>query len=161
MSKVYNVLFICTANSARSQMAQALLNQIGQGRFKAFSAGSQPSGVVNPLAINALQHAGISTDGLYSKSWSEFSQADAPHMDFVFTVCDVAAGEACPVWPGHPTTAHWGIPDPSQAAADQLQHAFLQTLIVLRRRLELFTALPIDKLEHLALTSHVKEIGQA
>jgi len=161
MSDVYNVLFICTGNSARSQMAEALLNQAGNGRFKAFSAGSQPSGTVNPLAIEALEHAGFSAVGLRSKSWDEFSDANAPEMDFVFTLCDSAAGEACPVWPGHPTKAHWGIPDPSQLPIEERSHAFQQALITLKRRIDLFIALPIEKLDSLALKHRVTEIGQA
>lgn len=161
MSDVYNVLFICTGNSARSQMAEALLNQVGNGRFKAFSAGSQPSGIVNPLALEALQHAGIKTEGLRSKSWTEFSQVDAPKMDFVFTLCDAAAGEACPVWPGHPTKAHWGIQDPSLLPVEERQHAFQQALILLKRRIDLLTVLPIEKLDSLALKHRVTEIGQA
>jgi arsenate reductase len=161
MSHIYNVLFICSGNSARSQMAEALLNQLGKGRFKAFSAGSQPSGTVNPRAIEALQHAGVSTEGLRSKSWEEFSQPEAPVMNFVFTLCDTAAGEACPVWPGHPTKAHWGVKDPSQPEASEQQHTFQQTLLVLKRRIDLLTALPINKLDALALKLHVTEIGQA
>lgn len=160
MSKVYHVLFICTANSARSQMAEALLNQIGHGQFKAFSAGSQPSGMVNPLALDALQHIGINTAGLYSKSWDEFSGVDAPHMDFVFTLCDSASGESCPVWAGHPMKAHWGIQDPSLLPAEKHQHAFQQALTLLKRRLDLFIELPIEKLDSLALKHSVTEIGQ-
>ncbi len=160
MSKVYHVLFICTANSARSQMAEALLNQIGRGQFKAFSAGSQPSGTVNPLALDALQHIGISTAGLYSKSWNEFSGVDAPRLDFVFTLCDSAAGESCPVWTGHPMKAHWGIQDPSLQPTEKQAHAFQQALTLLKRRMDLFIELPIEKLDSLALKHSVTEIGQ-
>lgn len=161
MSDIYNVLFICTGNSARSQMAEALLNQSGKGRFKAFSAGSLPSGIVNPSALEALEHAGIKTKGLRSKCWTEFSQTDAPQMDFVFTLCDSAAGESCPVWPGHPVKAHWSFQDPALLPAEERQHAFQQTLILLKRRIDLLTALPIGKLDSLVLKHSVSEIGQA
>ena len=162
MTDVYNVLFICSGNSARSQMAEALLNQIGKGHFAAFSAGSHPSGVVNPFAIEALEHAGFSAVGLRSKSWDEFSAADAPKMDFVFTLCDTAAGESCPVWAGHPTRAHWGIAAPSQDSDDNTQRkVFQSTLTLLKRRIDLFTSLPIDKIESLVLKQKLAEIGQS
>ncbi|MDW5415575.1 arsenate reductase ArsC [Iodobacter sp. CM08] len=162
MSKIYNVLFICTGNSARSQIAEAVLNHVGKGRFQAYSAGSQPAGSVNPLAIEALQHVGISTEKLRSKSWQEFSAADAPQMDFVFTLCDSAAGEACPVWPGHPTLAHWGVAAPGTGGNETIQHkVFHDTLLILKRRIDLFTALPVEKLDALALKLQVSEIGQS
>jgi arsenate reductase (thioredoxin) len=161
VSKVYNVLFICTGNSARSQMAEALLNHTGNPRFKAYSAGSHPGNQVNPLAIETLEHAGVKTEGLRCKNWDEFAAADAPAMDFVFTLCDAAAGEACPVWSGHPTRAHWGIASPSENdGKDAQRKAFLDTMLILRRRIDMFTALPIDKLDNLALKLRVDEIGQ-
>ncbi|QLG88624.1 arsenate reductase ArsC [Chitinibacter bivalviorum] len=161
MKDFYNVLFICTENSARSQMAEAMLNQIGYGVFRAFSAGSQPSGTVHPMALAALEHAGISTANLRSKSWSEFTAPDAPHMDLVFTLCDKAAGETCPPWPGVPTIAHWSMPHPGQEGDEaERQHSFNQTLIQLRHRLDLLVALPFEKLDHLALKQHVADIGQ-
>ena len=150
MNKPLNVLFLCTHNSARSILAEATLNHIGAGRFKAYSAGSSPRAnqQPNPLGLKALQAAGISTDGLYSKSWDEFAGADAPQMDLIITVCDNAAGEVCPVWPGHPATAHWGYADPSEVQGTQEQRleAFRQTLMAMRRRLDLLVNLPPEKL---------------
>ena len=145
-----NVLFLCTHNSARSILAEATLNHIGGGRFKAYSAGSSPreNQQPNPLGLRALQAAGISTEGLYSKSWDAFAGADAPQMDLIITVCDNAAGEVCPVWPGHPATAHWGYADPSevQGTEEQRLEAFRQTLLSIRRRLDLLVHLPPEKL---------------
>jgi len=150
-----NVLFLCTHNSARSILAEALLNHLGQGRFKAFSAGSSPreNQQPNPLALEVLEKEGISTTGLHSKSWDVFALPDAPHMDLVITVCDNAAGEVCPYWPGQPVTAHWGYADPSQdnGSPDEKRIAFLTTLHMIRRRLELFVSLPAASLEKLTL----------
>lgn len=150
MHKPLNVLFLCTHNSARSILAEATLNHIGGGRFKAFSAGSSPreNQQPNPLGLKVLQKAGISTAGLYSKSWDEFAGADAPQMDLIITVCDNAAGEVCPIWPGHPATAHWGYADPSalEGTDEQRLEAFRQTLIAIRRRLDLLVNLPPERL---------------
>jgi protein-tyrosine-phosphatase len=155
--KTLNVLFLCTHNSARSILAEAILNHIGRGRFKAYSAGSSPrdNQKPNPLGLQVLQGAGIATEGLYSKSWDEFGKPDAPHMDLVITVCDNAAGEVCPYWPGQPATAHWGYPDPSAGDGTDTQklEAFRQTLHALKRRLELLTSLPAAKLEKTMLQS--------
>lgn len=149
-ARPFNILFLCTHNSARSILAEATLNHIGKGRFRAFSAGSSPrdNQQPNPLALQVLQNAGISTDGLRSKNWDEFGKPDAPHMDLVITVCDNAAGEVCPYWPGQPATAHWGYADPSEVKGTDAQRleAFHQTLLALRRRLELLINLPPEKL---------------
>jgi arsenate reductase len=161
--RVYNVLFLCTGNSARSVLAEVLLNSRGGGRFRAFSAGSRPVGRVNPLAIETLKQARLPTDGLRSKSWDEFAESGAPPLDFVFTVCDSAANEVCPLWPGQPVTAHWGLPDPAAvegSAADKAK-AFRDTFIALDRRVGLFTSLPIAGLDQLALKRRVDEIGKA
>ena len=160
-SKVYNVLFICTGNSARSILAEGLLNRMGHVRFHAFSAGSEPRGEVHPLALKALRDLGIATDGLRSKSWEEFARPGAPVMDFVFTVCDDAAGETCPIWPGHPVTAHWGIEDPSHVLGTPVERerAFGTALRYLENRIKLFIALPFEKLEARALQAQVREIG--
>jgi arsenate reductase len=160
---VYNVLFLCTGNSARSIIAERLMQHWGRGRFHAFSAGSHPAGAVNPLAIAALQKAQLATDGLRSKSWDEFATASAPAMNFVFTVCDQAAGEICPVWPGQPVTAHWGMPDPAGVAGSDLQrmHAFREAFRMLENRIKLFASLPFEKLDRLALTRNAREIGHA
>jgi arsenate reductase (thioredoxin) len=160
--RVFNVLFLCTGNSARSILAEALLNFEGKGRFKAYSAGSFPKGVVNPFALSTLSHAGLPAEGYRSKSWDEFGEPGAPVMDFVFTVCDDAAGEVCPVWPGHPVTAHWGVPDPAAVEGDQTKKtkAFRDTLQTLSNRIRVFTALPIEKLDRLALKKHVDDIGR-
>ncbi len=159
-----NVLFLCTHNSARSILAEALLNHIGQGRFQAFSAGSSPrdNQQPNPLGLQVLANAGISTAGLRSKSWDEFAQPDAPHMDLVITVCDNAAGEICPYWPGQPATAHWGYADPSAGDGSDAQklEAFRQTLHALRRRLELLISLPSAKLEKTLLQSTARDLAQ-
>lgn len=161
MSKTYNVLFLCTGNSARSIIGEVVLNRFGKGRFHAFSAGSHPQGQVNPFAIELLQSNHFSTEGLRSKSWDEFSGPDAPQMDFVFTVCDQAANEACPYWPGQPMTAHWGIPDPAavEGSDETRRRAFKNALMVLSRRIELFTALPLDKLDKMAIQKHIRQIG--
>jgi arsenate reductase len=159
--QTYNVLFICTGNSARSILAEGLLNELGKGRFKAYSAGSHPKGVVHPLALQELQNLHIPTDGLRSKAWEEFAAPDAPEMDFVFTVCDQAAGELCPVWPGQPMTAHWGMPDPAavEGSDDARARAFKDTAITMKRRLELMMALPLASLGRLAIHKGVKDIG--
>jgi protein-tyrosine-phosphatase len=159
---VYNVLFICTGNSARSIMAEAILNREGKGRLRAFSAGSRPRGSVSPHALGLLQHLGYDTVALRSKSWDEFAGPSAPVMDFVFTVCDDAAGETCPLWPGHPATAHWGVPDPARATGTpaEIQLAFDEAYRLLATRIGVFAALPIDKLDHAALHHHLREIGR-
>jgi len=159
--KIYNVLFLCTGNSARSILAEVILNRAGKGRFRAFSAGSQPKHHVNPHTLDLLRHLGHDTSQLRSKSWSEFAVAGAPELDFVFTVCDNAAGEACPFWPGQPMTAHWGIPDPAaaQGSEAEIAAAFNDAYRMLERRIELFLALPIDKLDNMVLTRRLKDIG--
>jgi arsenate reductase (thioredoxin) len=159
--KLYNVLFICTHNSARSIMAEGLLNSLGRGRFVAYSAGSQPRGNVHPLALHTLAQLHLPTDGYRSKSWYEFASIGAPQMDFVFTVCDSAAGEVCPVWPGQPVTAHWGVPDPSAATGDEAQRAqaFWNVAMTLKRRIDLMLALPLSSLDSLAVQREVREIG--
>ncbi len=159
--RVYNVLFLCTGNSARSILGEALLNHVGQGRFRAWSAGSTPKGKVHPLAIEALRKAGIPTDGLRSKGWEEFATADAPRMDFVFTVCDNAAGEVCPIWPGQPMSAHWGIEDPAAVEGPEFQQraAFEDALRYLRNRIAVFINLPLASIDRLALTSKLQGIG--
>ena len=159
-----NVLFLCTHNSARSILAEALLHHLGKGRFKAYSAGSTPrqNQQPNPLALETLSQAGISVDGLYSKSWDEFGQPGAPHMDLVITVCDNAAGETCPFWPGQPATAHWGYADPSAAEGDEehKRKAFIQTLHLMRKRLEIFVNLPAESLDKLHLQSTARELSK-
>lgn len=156
------VLFLCTGNSARSIMAEALLNSEGRGRFRAHSAGSHPTGTVNPLALNQIRRAGLATDGFRSKSWDEFARPGAPALDFVFTVCDNAAGEVCPVWPGQPMTAHWGVEDPAavEGPEDKRRRAFLTTFNQLAHRIRIFASLPLDKLDRLSLQSKLREIGQ-
>jgi protein-tyrosine-phosphatase len=162
--KVLNVLFLCTHNSARSILAEAILNHIGRGKFKAYSAGSSPrdNQQPNPLGLQVLKHAGIATEGLYSKNWDEFGKADAPHMDLVITVCDNAAGEVCPYWPGQPATAHWSYPDPSEGNGTEAQklEAFRQTMLAFKRRLELLTSLPIAKLEKNMLQHSARELSK-
>jgi len=149
----YNVLFLCTGNSARSIMAEGIMNAKGRPRFSAYSAGSHPSGTVRPEALRELEAAGVPTAGLRSKSWDEFARRDAPKMDFVFTVCDNAASEVCPVWPGHPATAHWGIPDPAavKGTEDEIQRAFRDAFFLLDRRITLFLDLPIASIDSLTL----------
>ena len=161
-SKIYNVLFICTGNSARSIMAEAMLNQLGAGRFRGYSAGSHPAGKVNPHAIELLQRHHYPTDSLRSKNWDEFSAPDAPHMHFVLTVCDKAAGEVCPIWPGQPMSAHWGVADPAavNGSLEDIQKAFRETFMILNRRITLLTTLPIEKLDLLKLQEELKGIGQ-
>lgn len=160
--KVYNVLFLCTHNSARSIMAEVILNYIGKGRYRGFSAGSMPASSPNPFALKTLRDLRFPIDGLYSKDWSEFAKPDAPVMDFVFTVCDQAAGEICPVWPGQPITAHWGIDDPSrfEGSEEEKQRTFGRVANTLKRRIELFISLPLAKLDRLMLQKKVQEIGQ-
>ena len=159
----FNVLFLCTGNSARSIMAEAILNGLGRGQFQAFSAGSRPVGRVNPLALELLEKNRLPMQGLRSKDWSEFSRPGAPFMHFVFTVCDQAAAETCPVWPGQPMTAHWGIPDPATVEGNEetRQKAFVKVYTELHRRISLFTALPFEKLDKLALKAKLDEIGRA
>jgi protein-tyrosine-phosphatase len=162
--KVINVLFLCTHNSARSILAEAVLNHFGQGRFRAYSAGSSPrdNQQPNPLGLQALQHAGIATEGLRSKSWDEFGKMNAPRMDLVITVCDNAAGEVCPYWPGQPATAHWGYPDPSAGEGSDAQklEAFRQTLLAFKRRLDLLISLPAAKLEKTMLQSSARDLAR-
>jgi arsenate reductase len=162
-TRVFNVLFLCTGNSARSIIAEGLLNFEGKGRFHAYSAGSFPTGKVNPLALEALEGAGIPARPYRSKSWDEFAKPGVPVMDFVFTVCDDAAGEICPVWPGHPVTAHWGVPDPVAVSGSDVEkrRQFAETLRVLTNRIRVFVALPFDKLDRLALKKYVDDIGQS
>lgn len=160
--RVYNVLFLCTGNSARSIMAEALLNVLGTGRFRAFSAGSHPGGKVQPMAAELALAMGYPADRMRSKSWDEFAQAGAPEMDMVITACDNAAGEACPVWLGHPALAHWGVADPVVVEGDEetRKRAYVAAYAVLRRRVELLLALPLDKLDRLATQGRIREIGQ-
>ncbi len=155
----YNVLFLCTGNSARSILGEAILNKIGQGKFVAYSAGSDPKGAVNPHALALLRRLGFPTEGLRSKSWDEF--AAAPPLDFVFTVCDNAANEVCPVWPGQPMTAHWGIPDPAavEGTEAEIAAAFKDAYLLLQRRIELFANLPVRSLDRMSLQKHLDEIG--
>jgi protein-tyrosine-phosphatase len=161
-SRPFNVLFLCTGNSARSILAEVLLNAIGSGRFRAYSAGSHPKGEVNPYALRLLQRNRLPTDGLRSKSWDEFAAAGAPELDFVFTVCDQAAGEVCPLWPGQPMTAHWGIPDPAAVAGSDaaIDHAFFTAYDQLQRRISLFTSLRLESLDRIALQKRIEEIGR-
>jgi arsenate reductase (thioredoxin) len=162
MEDQYNVLFLCTGNSARSIMAEAILNHKGKPVFTAYSAGSHPLGTVHPEALKQLELAGISTAGLRSKSWDEFSRPGAPEMQFVFTVCDNAAKETCPVWPGHPMTAHWGVPDPAAVTGDsaEIERAFRQAFFILDWRISLFLALPLASIDRLALKKEVDRIGR-
>ena len=162
-STTHHVLFICTGNSARSIIAEGLFNELGKARgFKAYSAGSHPTGVVNPLALKTLAQFGIPTDGFRSKNWDEFAQAGAPVMDFVFTVCDQAAGEACPMWPGQPMTAHWGMPDPAAVEGSDAvkEKAFLDTFTTMKRRIELMLSLPLAKLSAMAIQHEITAIGK-
>ena len=157
-----NVLFLCTGNSARSILSEVLMNAHGQGRVRAFSAGSHPNGTVNPFAIELLKKNRLPTDGLRSKSWDEFAGPGAPALDFVFTVCDNAAGEVCPIWPGQPLTAHWGVPDPAAVEGDDdtKRRAFFNAYTLLQRRIELFLNLPLTKLDRLSLQKRLDEIGR-
>jgi arsenate reductase len=162
MDRPFNVLFLCTGNSARSIMAEAILNKLGAGRFRAFSAGSQPKGRVHPHTIQLLQSLGYDTASFRSKSWNEFARPGAPSLDFAFTVCDNAAGETCPVWPGQPMTAHWGVPDPAEATGSpaEIALAFKDAYRMLHQRIAVFTALPIRSLDQLSLQRRLKEIGR-
>ena len=159
---VFNVLFLCTGNTARSVLAEGILRHDGAGRFNAFSAGSQPKGTVNPFALQALAAHHYPADGFRSKSWDEFAGSAAPQMDFIFTVCDSAAGEACPYWPGHPMTAHWGIADPAAVEGSDLEkaHAFNEAFRLMRNRIHAFLALPHDRLDTQAMRSHLQNIGK-
>lgn len=159
---VFNVLFLCTGNSARSILAESLLNQLGKGRFRAFSAGSRPVGRINPFALELLEKNHFPTGELRSKSWDEFAQPDAPPLDFVVTVCDNAAGEVCPVWPAQPMTAHWGIPDPTavEGSDDVKRHAFVEAMSQLQRRLSAFVSLPFHTLDKMKLQQAVRDIGR-
>ena len=161
MSRIHNVLFLCTGNSARSVIGEVLLNHWGKDRFHAYSAGSQPKSAVNPLTLELLRAMKLPTDGLRSKSWNEFAQPDAPRMDFVFTVCDQAAAETCPVWPGQPITAHWGVPDPAavEGTHEKKMAAFRDAFQRLDTRIKLFMALPLEKLDRLALQREARRIG--
>jgi arsenate reductase len=159
--RIYNVLFVCTGNSARSILAEGLLNHLGSKHFRAYSAGSHPNGTVNPLALATLSQLRIPVDGFRSKSWDEFSGPGAPKLDFVFTVCDKAAGEVCPLWPGQPITAHWGVEDPAavEGTDDQKRRAFTGASIILRRRIEYLLALPLHKLDAMAIKHELTQIG--
>ena len=163
VSRPWNVLILCTGNSARSIMAEALLNHRGGGRVRAYSAGSHPSGAPRPEALRQLESAGISTEDLRSKSWDEFAAPDAPQMDFIFTVCDNAANEACPYWPGHPVTAHWGIPDPAavQGTPEEVARAFREAFATLDRRLAMFLALPLESLAENDVRAELSRIGRS
>ena len=160
MSRIYNVLFLCTGNSARSILAEAILNKDGAGRFRAFSAGSQPKGQVHPAALRLLDELGFPTEGYRSKNWDEFAAPGAPPLDFVFTVCDNAAGETCPIWPGQPMTAHWGIEDPAAIEGDRQPRAFRDAYHALQRRIGLFLSLPIESIDELSLQTRLREIGR-
>lgn len=163
MKDRYNVLFLCTGNSARSQMAEALANSLGRNRFRAYSAGSHPKGEVHPLALQVMQAAGVPTDGLRSKSWDEFAGPDAPEMDLIITVCDRAAGEQCPAWPGHPMTAHWSVPDPASATGtpEQTHKAFTNAMHVLQQRISLLLALRMEGLDSLAAETKLRQISES
>lgn len=159
--KVYNVLFLCTGNSARSILGEAVMNKLGQGRFKAWSAGSFPKGEVHPMALSVLDGMGFDITGMRSKSWDEFSQPEAPKFDFIFTMCDNAAGETCPVWIGHPMTAHWGIEDPAAIEGEGQREAFMQALRYLTNRISLFLTLPIESIDAMAMKQKLAEIGRS
>jgi protein-tyrosine-phosphatase len=160
--RIYNVLFLCTGNSARSILAESILRKDGRRNFRAFSAGSQPKGTVNPFAIKVLESLDYPTDDLRSKSWQEFTSSDAPLMDFVFTVCDNAAGESCPVWPGQPMTAHWGVEDPAEAEGTDIEKeaAFVAALRYLKNRIAIFTSLPLQSIDRLSLGTRLRDIGR-
>ncbi len=162
MERRYNVLFLCTGNSARSIMAEAIMNHKGRAHFTAYSAGSHPSGAVRPEALTELENARLSVSGLRSKSWEEFEKPGAPKLDFVFTVCDNAAKETCPLWPGQPMTAHWGVPDPAavQGSSEQIQRAYRDAFMMLDRRISLFLNLPLSSLDNLALKKEIDSIGR-
>lgn len=160
MTAAYNVLFLCTGNSARSILGEALMNKMGEGKFAAYSAGSQPKDDVHPMAIEVLNNFGYPTDGLHSKSWDEFTRPGAPELDFIFTVCDNAAGESCPVFPSKPITAHWGVEDPAAVESEAQRKAFLDALTYLKRRIELFLMLPIKTIDEMAMRSKLVEIGR-
>jgi arsenate reductase len=161
--RVYNVLFLCTGNSARSILAESILRKDGNGRFRAFSAGSQPKGDVHPIALCVLESMNYPTDGLRSKTWEEFAVPDAPVMDFVFTVCDNAAGESCPIWPGQPMTAHWGIEDPAAIEGSDIQRetAFVSAFRFMKNRIAAFTALPLGSIDAMALGTKLRDIGNS
>jgi arsenate reductase (thioredoxin) len=161
--RLYNVLFLCTGNTARSILAESILRKEGRTHFRAFSAGSQPKGIVNPFAVKVLTSLGYPTDDLRSKSWEEFARPDAPVMDFVFTVCDNAAGESCPVWPGQPMTAHWGIEDPAEAAGTDIEReaAFVAAFRFLKNRIVAFTSLPLSGIDRLSLGTKLRDIGRS
>ena len=163
IDRPYNVLFLCTGNSARSIIAEALINQIGQGRFRGFSAGSHPKGTVNPIALQLLRKMNLPTEGLRSKSWDELATPDAPPLDFVFTVCDNAAGEVCPYWPGQPVTAHWGVPDPAAVEGSETDKwvAFRNTFRMLDNRIKIFTSLPLETFDRMKLKERLEAIGRA
>jgi arsenate reductase len=162
MERPYNILVLCTGNSARSIIGEALFNTLGAGRFKAFSAGSHPTGKVNPFAIEQVQALGYPLEGLRSKSWDEFAQPDSPQMDFIVTVCDKAAGEMCPLWPGQPVAAHWGFPDPAavEGSDEEKRAAFASTLRQIRNRVQLFLSLPLETLDRMAIENRMKAIGR-
>jgi arsenate reductase len=159
--RIYNVLFLCTGNSARSILAESAMNRLGAGRFRAYSAGSQPKGEVHPMALELLSSVDYPTEGLRSKSWDEFALPGAPQIDFIFTVCDNAAGEACPVWPGRPITAHWGIDDPAAVEGERQRDAFRLALFYLSNRISLFLALPHESHDRMALAARLREIGRS
>jgi len=161
--RIYNVLFLCTGNTARSILAESILGKEGRAHFRAFSAGSQPKGIVNPFAIKVLTSLGYPTDDLRSKSWQEFARPDAPVMDFVFTVCDNAPGESCPVWPGQPMTAHWGIEDPAEAVGTDIEKeaAFVAAFRFLKNRIVAFTSLPLSSIDRLSLGTKLRDIGRS
>lgn len=157
--KIYNVLFLCTGNSARSILGEALMNKLGKGRFRAFSAGSDPKGEVHPMSLEVLDHLGFATEGLRSKNWHEFTQPGSPEFDFIITVCDNAAGETCPVWPGKPITAHWGLEDPAAVEGEEQRQAFIDALRYLRRRIDLFLMLPHSSIDEMAMRAKLAAIG--
>ena len=163
MKDSYNVLFLCTGNTSRSIMAEALVNHWGRGRFRGMSAGSFPKGAVHPMALKLLQTLKLSTEGLRSKSWDEFARPGAPSLDFVFTVCDNAAGEVCPVWPGQPMTGHWGVPDPAAVEGTELEkmNAFREAFRTLENRIRIFTNLPLESIERIKIKEHIDEIGRS
>jgi arsenate reductase len=160
--KIFNVLFLCTGNSARSILAEAIMNSLGKGKFRAYSAGSHPSGRVHPLALDTLRIAGLSTEGARSKAWDEFAEPGAPKMDFIFTVCDNAAGEVCPIWPGHPMTAHWGVEDPAafEGTEAEKRAVFLKVFRMLQNRISVFASLPVASLDRQSLQNRINKIGR-